>query len=1439
MKINTRILWLAISFIGWISFGSFKLNIASPSINIITPTIGQKISNGVDLEVSVAVSSDRPLKSVIFFFDSNGDGIEEVQEGVFNASANVYQATFSNLGGTGKRTLQVHATDNYLQTAIASRKIEVIVGTFEATRITSYFEDILGIGEIRSVAYSSDGTKALLGGGNSSPAQPVAFLLDLENRRVLQQFYGHRAQITTVAFSTTTDTIIATGSLDGTAKIWNANNGNLIQDLQFNQFDDFPSTAGVSFGKTVNDLAFSPDGTKLLTANGKIDFGGQANYWAWIWDVSTGDTLRTIRGASNTKHTLQLNAAVWSPTGDSILTCSDDNKVKLWNANNGLLLNTYSSHSQDVNDVVFSSDGAYFLSGDESGDVYETNIASLQVKLFDFGLSQIVHQVAYSFDESKIVVGGINSTTGGVKIWDRITEELVHELKFFPVGSDKDIYGLDVRGDRDEIIAGSEDGKLVVWNIEDSERETFKEEPSNSWFDDLAISPNGNTYVIRHSSKGFAIVSDLDDSSRADTIEFFYTNTNGTQTYKGNIESVEFSPDGSKIITALSPTRNPLNTPVVVAWDANQPNIELERFVLSDASSGLSFPTSIFGQDTKAAKYGDDNGDDIGILLTSKAAFSWGLNDGVIRNYVFFGGTISTTIPMDAADSTNSNNQLLVAKQIFNENKVDIWDLKSEAIIQQNDIADRVGATITEVKFSNNGEKLLIGCQGRRKFIYDLETETNQFFHSAAASVDRQISAFSPDDKYILSARDLISNTATRWELLGLEENRLVRYFNSDVGGARVVGFVPGTSKAMIVGSHVRTFDVFKGARKEAYVFTPESTNRDLAISANNTKLIQATTPGNILLWDIVNKVPIHTADFTFGGSAYNVDLSVDGELAVVTDSDQKAIYYDPENSEIFQLFKDPDAPTNTADYPIDLAPNDAFAAMGFAKKAYNWQLSDGILEQTFDLFSSDVKAIAYSSDNMEIAVGNGTAVRIYDAQSGQVQAQTFDTHTDDVIDVRFSPDGSQLATASEDAFARLWDANVGGIEQFLLEHESGTTRNVSFSSNGSKLLTAHSSGTSYLWETSSGKLLRLLEGQQASNQISSSYASDDLIYTTGEKAPILVFNDGTKTFQNTFGGHTWVMPPGSPVSSGDPAVTAVAISPDGNTIITGGTDRLMFVWDATTAQQTNTLSLAGQYNFPIKLEFDNTGARLIYVDDRGTYLWDAITGEYLGQQFVYPEGTSDPAFCVGAAFSPDASKLITAHDNDVPFNQFGVANGAFNDAVLWDIQGDSILSIFDGHEQGLTSVDFSSDGTKIVTGSKDATARVWDVASQGVTLIIKQEFTVSDVEFSPDGTKILTGEQFSGDNDRFANLWDASNGNLIAKFLHPEGIKRVHFNADGSKILTVAGNTTYVWDVSTGLLDYAVSHVANINDAIFSEDGTILLSGGNDNLAKAWEIGN
>ncbi len=129
------------------------------------------------------------------------------------------------------------------------------------------------------------------------------------------------------------------------------------------------------------------------------------------------------------------------------------------------------------------------------------------------------------------------------------------------------------------------------------------------------------------------------------------------------------------------------------------------------------------------------------------------------------------------------------------------------------------------------------------------------------------------------------------------------------------------------------------------------------------------------------------------------------------------------------------------------------------------------------------------------------------------------------------------------------------------------------------------------------------------------------------------------------------------------------------------------------------------------------------------------------------------------------------------------------------------------GHTAGtINSVAFSSDGARLVTGSFDRTARIWDAATgKQLGLLEGHENTVTAVAFSPDGRRVATAS-----TDGTARLWDAATGRERTQLrAHAGFVNGVAFSADERWIATSGVDAlALLWPYLQGqeLLDRACS---------------------------------
>ncbi len=161
-------------------------------------------------------------------------------------------------------------------------------------------------------------------------------------------------------------------------------------------------------------------------------------------------------------------------------------------------------------------------------------------------------------------------------------------------------------------------------------------------------------------------------------------------------------------------------------------------------------------------------------------------------------------------------------------------------------------------------------------------------------------------------------------------------------------------------------------------------------------------------------------------------------------------------------------------------------------------------------------------------------------------------------------------------------------------------------------------------------------------------------------------------------------------------------------------------------------------------------------------------------------------------------------------------------------------------HLGGISRVAFSPDGTTLVTGSDDRTARLWNTkTARPVTKPLRHEGRLWAVAFSPDGEILVTGSEYvAGSKNVTARLWDSKTGSPIARPLrHDATVWAVAFSPDGATVLTGSDdNAAHLWDtVSGSLVIGPLRHGGPVRTVAFSPDGATVLTGSDDSTARLW----
>ena len=283
--------------------------------------------------------------------------------------------------------------------------------------------------EINSVAFSPDNLHLV-----SASDDYTAIVWNVRGGRALLRLVGHVNQMRSAAYSPD-GSRIATGSDDRSVKIWDASSGTCLHSLDL--------------GERVCEVTFTPDGARLAVR--LVDRGA-------ICDVQSGTRIAVLEHEGGRDMYLPL-----SQRGDRVLTGTDSGKAKVWSAVTGEELLELSGHTEEIQSVAFSPDGAEVATASTDRTVVTCDSWTGQ-RRHVYQMSSSADSVTYSPDGSYLAMG---DRGGRVRVHHAKSGAFVAEFE----GHTERVYGLRFLPDGHSLLSHSwDDGTVRLWSIRDAMR---------------------------------------------------------------------------------------------------------------------------------------------------------------------------------------------------------------------------------------------------------------------------------------------------------------------------------------------------------------------------------------------------------------------------------------------------------------------------------------------------------------------------------------------------------------------------------------------------------------------------------------------------------------------------------------------------------------------------------------------------------------------------------------------------------------------------------------------------------------------------------------------------------------------------------------------------------------------------------------------------------
>ena len=433
-----------------------------------------------------------------------------------------------------------------------------------------------------------------------------------------------------------------------------------------------------------------------------------------------------------------------------------------------------------------------------------------------------------------------------------------------------------------------------------------------------------------------------------------------------------------------------------------------------------------------------------------------------------------------------------------------------------------------------------------------------------------------------------------------------------------------------------------------------------------------------------------------------------------------------------------------------------------------------GALMQTLRGHTAGVLAVAITPDGQRLLSGSADkSVRLWDLKTGE-ELTRFDGHSASVGGLAITPDGKLAVSGSMDRTLRIWDLCSGRLVKLLQGHHEGTPRyarsmaaadaplkpqhghsagimRIAMSADGTRVISCGWGGEVCGWSIPDGR-------QIFSTSAMYGTANDVAISSRGDSA-VVAFNDqrigmlalsgnGAVEWRDFFSGH-------------DSRVNCVAWLPDGNSFVSGSTDRTVRQWKAGTCVR----ELKGHNSAVSSICVTQDGATVCSGSaDQTIRIWDTHSGELRAILSGHSAIISD------LAFSADGTILVScAHDNTVkvwdtsrilstesgwtvadhddrvvsvvvlPGGRRAASGAADGEVRIRDLETGDVVHSFPAHPQAITQMLPDAHGSGFLTASADHTVRMWDATGNNTQLLEGHTAPVWCVCLSPDGHLVCT----------------------------------------------------------------------------------------------------